>query len=825
MSFSPAAKANAREASERPERSDVKPSPSGKRMVEGLHVAVGEAGPDAGPPSTRRSTTASETTDARTTAGTTRGSDPFAFTAVDEGEEGVDGGSQEESVATSPAPPPPRALHRASDRAPSNPFAAAAKNAAMAKAKARMASDDTRLAENAREAPGEAVVARPLPHTPGLANLGNTCYLNAVLQVLCGLECFARDVEAPALAAAPFTSDSVWAAMRRLIVARRLASPATQVRFPAAATSAAATPAGEASALSVRPGVLSPAEVKRAVQRRHARYQGFHQHDAHEFLGECLDTLEEEVTAMYGKGKLPPIDAGRGCAGGASMTYPTGFVSPLEAHRRDASAGVSGGAFKRKAADLATPPLKQPAPPLRTPTGSGVDGTLTPGGATFRTPAATGTGTEEARAVVATDVVPLRRTLCPTRRNFTTVMATTLRCRACGDESTRDESFRHISVELPLGHESSNAPSELASLLSGFFATETLERRCEKPGCRGTHADLTRRIVRLPRVLILHLKRFRFLKADAVEERGGGTIGDKENANPEAAKKTAHHSLGTLRLTKVAARVTVPETLSLEAFTGGVSPSLPPPCVTAADQRQMETGTLRGKTRGGDAEAALEAAPGSAATPAVPRRLDLEGTPVPSRVDGGFSSDQSLRASHVDVDASEGTAAPARAVSDDDPAHAAELAAAIRASMGEEVGPAWGAVQTNSEERRAVNLAIEMSLAEAGAPAPAATPSEPSSTRDEHKAAAAGNETRDVAAASGAEGTSPYRLHGVISHIGATPDSGHYVAHVADRRVGAGAAPGWTTYDDGDVREVAAQAVLGMAQERQCYIAVYVFDD
>jgi hypothetical protein len=33
-----------------------------------------------------------------------------------------------------------------------------------------------------------------------------------------------------------------------------------------------------------------------------------------------------------------------------------------------------------------------------------------------------------------TSVVPLHRTLCPTRRNFTTAVAATLRCMACGDE-------------------------------------------------------------------------------------------------------------------------------------------------------------------------------------------------------------------------------------------------------------------------------------------------------------------------------------------------------------------------------------------------------
>jgi hypothetical protein len=42
---------------------------------------------------------------------------------------------------------------------------------------------------------------------------------------------------------------------------------------------------------------------------------------------------------------------------------------------------------------------------------------------------------------------------------------------------------------------------------------------------------------------------------------------------------------------------------------------------------------------------------------------------------------------------------------------------------------------------------------------------------------------------------------------------------VADRPAAAGE---WTTYDDEDVREVRSSAVLGMTQERQCYVAVYV---
>ena len=67
-----------------------------------------------------------------------------------------------------------------------------------------------------------------------------------------------------------------------------------------------------------------------------------------------------------------------------------------------------------------------------------------------------------------------------------------------------------------------------------------------------------------------------------------------------------------------------------------------------------------------------------------------------------------------------------------------------------------------------------------------------------------------------------YMLHGVISHLGSSPECGHYVAHVCDRPKEKG---GWTTYDDEDVKEVWPSAVLGIAQERQCYVAVYVLDE
>jgi ubiquitin C-terminal hydrolase len=119
----------------------------------------------------------------------------------------------------------------------------------------------------------------------------------------------------------------------------------------------------------------------------------------------------------------------------------------------------------------------------------------------------------------------------------------TLTCLTCNQTHGRREPFRNLEVDIlsvehlkqtffgfgsgllpgchlwtclmfPVPSSTSDTDVEmktapLSLLLQSFFADEEVEVRCESPGCSGTHGKLRRRILRLPRILVIHLKRFK----------------------------------------------------------------------------------------------------------------------------------------------------------------------------------------------------------------------------------------------------------------------------------------------------------------------------
>ena len=107
--------------------------------------------------------------------------------------------------------------------------------------------------------------------TEGFRNLGNTCYINAGLQALLGLTPFAADLAAE--------------------IKRRGGKVDGSDRTLTAAILGVYEQMQRAS---TRKGTMDASRVARAVSKVFA---GKRQEDVHEFVGYCLDTLDEEGTA------------------------------------------------------------------------------------------------------------------------------------------------------------------------------------------------------------------------------------------------------------------------------------------------------------------------------------------------------------------------------------------------------------------------------------------------------------------------------------------------------------------------------------------------
>merc|ERR1712150_11624 len=96
------------------------------------------------------------------------------------------------------------------------------------------------------------------------------------------------------------------------------------------------------------------------------------------------------------------------------------------------------------------------------------------------------------------------KVLSPIEEYLTTDVRVRLTCDSCKYTRTHNEKFWHLSLELDSAKDSSS--SSVQDGLARFFASEKLELKCEKCFCES--ATQSMRIVKLPRALLLHFKRF-----------------------------------------------------------------------------------------------------------------------------------------------------------------------------------------------------------------------------------------------------------------------------------------------------------------------------
>ncbi|XP_068602511.1 ubiquitin carboxyl-terminal hydrolase 37 [Brachionichthys hirsutus] len=259
-----------------------------------------------------------------------------------------------------------------------------------------------------------SALAQSQPPLQGFSNLGNTCYMNAILQSLFSLPSFSNDMLRQSI---PWKKVPINALLRRfahLMAKKDVGCPET------------------------KKDLLR--KVKSAISSTAERFSGNMQNDAHEFLSQCLDQLKDDVEKMN-----------KSWANEAAAS----------------SSSSAAGEGSREAASAAAAAKTEPG-----------------------------------------DEVETSRTYtCPVAVNMEFEVQHTITCKGCGEVVTKREQFNDLSIDLPRRKKTLPLRS-IQDSLDLFFRMEEIEYSCEK--CNWKSATVTHKFSKLPRVLILHLKRYSF---------------------------------------------------------------------------------------------------------------------------------------------------------------------------------------------------------------------------------------------------------------------------------------------------------------------------
>jgi ubiquitin C-terminal hydrolase len=325
----------------------------------------------------------------------------------------------------------------------------------------------------------------------GIRNTGNTCYINAVLQGLMSLGSFVSDLGREQLT--ELTKEIDLRSFYRAFLA-----------------------IADQTLETGRKTALDPSRVKLAVARHSERFRDNEQQDAHEFMISCLSQLEVDLMPFLNEARKrqqkEAIEAANIANSSSKRASGNG--------KRKKKSRSSSSSTSRMIIDDGDDDDNDEQHNHDDGEGSNSEGELGPG---------------------VEDGIPFSERITmldPSKRNFAGVLKSTLTCDQCEDQSFNYESIRCITLDvfetteqmvdhvvsnmrgpsnLPLENEESyksdlfqkfSSPPTIDQLLSIYFSPEKIERRCEKCECKVS--TMRREIAQLPRVLVIHLKRFSY---------------------------------------------------------------------------------------------------------------------------------------------------------------------------------------------------------------------------------------------------------------------------------------------------------------------------
>jgi len=332
------------------------------------------------------------------------------------------------------------------------------------------------------------------PSIPGIQNLGNTCYLSASLQTLFSIPQFVQDL---------YKTYETQSPTKKLPLTQALLEVATAIGVLSEEEAPLISPEVVRSKL-LNKKAGNPAALKKQMDVLTEKFAGYEQRDAHEFLSDLVDFLHDELAA------LPP----------------------------DATAAIaSAEGTAAEEGKSSTDENKNPNEAAEQKVGEEKDVVKNNGGAATLQP---------------------ELGVLPTDEYFRLNVRVCLECDSCGYSRSKDEMYRHLSVDV--GEDSELDKCTVERSLKQFFQPEKRELKCEKCDS-GKTATQTMEIISCPKALLLHFKRFIVTQEMKSSTHGGDNSDGKEN-------KAAPPPRLEMVLRKNKAKIPLEESLSINPFVG-----------------------------------------------------------------------------------------------------------------------------------------------------------------------------------------------------------------------------------------------------------------